>query len=102
MIEALTTADQVFDALGGNPGVAELTAGKPTQISNWRSEGSFPPKTYCVMRDALRARRKKAPDHLWRMISAPASAARKNERRKRRNHNHHKKHQTQKVHGRNP
>lgn len=66
-LQCLETADQVFDALGGNSGVAELTGSKPPRVSNWRISGSFPPSFYVVMTDALRARGKTAPAALWRM-----------------------------------
>ncbi len=69
-LECLDTADQVFDALGGNSGVAELTSSKAPRVANWRAAGSFPPKTYVTMTDALRARGKTAPASLWRMLEA--------------------------------
>lgn len=73
--EMLETADAVMTALGENPGVAELTGAKPSAISMWRKAESFPPNTYVVMTEALRALGKAAPDSLWRM-KAPAEEAR--------------------------
>jgi hypothetical protein len=69
-LEILETADQVFDALGGNQGVAELTESKPSRVSNWRICGSFPANFYVLMTDALRSRGKTAPASLWRMREA--------------------------------
>jgi hypothetical protein len=69
-LEILDTADQVFDALGGNSGVAEVTAAKAPRVSNWRAAGSFPPNTYVAMTDALRVQGKTAPATLWRMLEA--------------------------------
>lgn len=68
-LENLETADQVFDALGGNAGVEELTNSKPTRVANWRKAGSFPPNTYVAMTMALAANGKSAPAALWRMRS---------------------------------
>ena len=72
-LEILETADQVFDALGGNSGVGELTNSKPSRVSNWRGVGSFPPNMYAVMNNALRERGKAAPASLWRMLEAAGS-----------------------------
>lgn len=73
-LEILDTAADVFTALGENPGVADLTGAKPSAISMWRAAESFPPNTYVIMTDALRAIGKTAPDSLWRM-KVPAEAA---------------------------
>lgn len=72
-LEMLETAADVFTALGDNPGVGELTGAKPSALSMWRKAESFPPKTYVVMTEALRAIGKTAPDSLWRM-TVPAAA----------------------------
>jgi hypothetical protein len=66
-IETIETAEEVFDALGGNSAVEALTASKPSTVSNWRSFGSFPSNTYVTMTDALRAVGKTAPASLWGM-----------------------------------
>lgn len=63
----LTTVDEVFEALGGNAGVAQVTASKPTAVSNWRAFGHFPTNTYLIMTEALRAQGKAAAPSLWRM-----------------------------------
>lgn len=72
-LQMLETATEVFTALGENPGVAELTGAKASAISMWRAAESFPPNTYVLMTDALRAIGKTAPDSLWRM-KVPAEA----------------------------
>ena len=75
-LEFLETADQVFDALGGNSGIEALTGSLPSAVSNWKAFGSFPPNTYVVMTDALRAVGKTAPASLWRMrVSAEAACS---------------------------
>lgn len=66
-LEAIDTAEQVFDALGGNTALEILTGAKPTAVCNWRAFQSFPPNTYVVMIEALRAVGKTAPASLWRM-----------------------------------
>jgi hypothetical protein len=69
VLEALSTADEVFDALGGSSGICEITSSKPSRVANWRALGSFPPNTYGVMSEALRERGKTAPMALWRMMA---------------------------------
>lgn len=66
-LEQLNTAEQVFDALGGNSGVGDLMVARPNTVSMWRAAGSFPPKTYDAMTRALNAKGKTAPASLWRM-----------------------------------
>ena len=73
-LEFLETVADVFTALGENPGVGVLTGAKPSTLSMWRSAGRFPPNTYVVFTEALRALGKTAPDSLWKM-KAPAEAA---------------------------
>lgn len=74
-LETLETADKVFEALGGPAGVQDVTGGKPSQVSNWKAIGSFPPNTYVAMIDALQARGKAAPPSLWRMKATEAVAS---------------------------
>jgi hypothetical protein len=73
-LETLSTASEIIDALGGNRPVADLTLSKPNAVSNWRNFGTFPPKTYFAITEALRAIGKTAPVTLWRM-KMPAEAA---------------------------
>lgn len=73
-LEILETADQVFEALGGSSGIAELTESKLSRVSNWRAIGSFPPGFYVVMLDALHERGKTAPASLWRMRARETAA----------------------------
>ena len=72
-LENLETVDEVFSALGENPGMAALTGNKPNTISMWRHAEKFPSNTYIVITDALRARGKAAPVSLWGM-KMPAEA----------------------------
>ncbi len=73
-LESLDTAEQVFDALGGYLGIAEIVGCKPNAASNWKTFGSFPANTYIALTEALHARGKTAPASLWRM-KLPAEAA---------------------------
>lgn len=66
-LEPLETLEQVFTALGGNPGLESLTGSKPSTVSMWKKAGSFPAKTYVLMTEALHAIGKTAPDSLWGM-----------------------------------
>lgn len=72
--EAIETAEQVFNALGGNAAVEIITSSKPSTVSNWRSFGTFPSNTYVAMTEALAARGKSAPPSLWGM-KAPVDPA---------------------------
>lgn len=67
MPESLTTASDVIDALGGTTAVARLTRRKPQHVTNWRSTGRLPPKTFLVLTDALKAHDRTAPATLWDM-----------------------------------
>lgn len=69
MVE-LNSTSEVMDALGGNPGVAELTGSKPKAVWNWRNFEKFPSNTYAVMIVALQERGKTAPASLWGMKSS--------------------------------
>lgn len=73
MARELTTAESVFDALGGIQAVAELTSSGYRAAFNWKAAGAFPPKTYVVITDALRARDYTAPPALWGMVSSEAA-----------------------------
>jgi hypothetical protein len=67
-MKQLTTTKQVFDALGGIPGVCELTGANRRQAWNWYSFfGAFPPNTYVVLMQALARKGFSAPPRLWKM-----------------------------------
>lgn len=71
-LEVLHSTSEVIDALGGNRPVAVLTQRTREQsVSNWRGWDYFPPDTYVVLKDALRAIGKTAPDSMWRMVASP-------------------------------
>lgn len=63
----LTSKDQVFDALGGIQGVADLTNSKYKAAAAWRALPTFPSKHYLVMTDALERAGKTADPSLWGM-----------------------------------
>lgn len=73
--EELTTTAAVMEALGGTTAVAELTNRKVSAASNWQSFPTFPSNTYVVMKAALEAKGKRAPDSLWGMTASAESAA---------------------------
>lgn len=70
----LTTSDQVLDALGGLPGVQELTGAKYKTVHFWKQSASFPSRFYVVMTAALNERGLSADPALWDM-EVPAEAA---------------------------
>jgi hypothetical protein len=72
---SLETAAEVFEALGGNPGVRRLTGCTYQQASNWRARGAFPTDTFLIFDQALKRKRKgyRAPPALWGMRE-PAGA----------------------------
>lgn len=68
-LRELTTAAEVFDALGGVGNVAALTGRKYGAAFNWKSFGKFPADTFVVMQGALEAAECAAPAALWGMVS---------------------------------
>ncbi len=69
--EILHTTTEVINALGGNRGVAAITARKPGAVSNWRNFKTFPANTYLRLTTALAAIGKRAPASLWGMDDTP-------------------------------
>lgn len=63
---ALNTFAEVFEALGKNKGLEELTDSKPSAVSMWKKAGVFPSNTYAMMTDALRDAGMTAPRSLWK------------------------------------
>lgn len=63
----LRTTDEVFDALGGLPGVQYLTRSKYKTVHFWKQSGSFPSRFYVLMTGALRERGLSADPSLWDM-----------------------------------
>lgn len=70
----LQNADQVFDALGGIPGLQELTGSKYKTVHYWKQSASFPSRFYVLMTAALNERGLSADPSLWDM-EVPAEAA---------------------------
>lgn len=68
----LKSAAEVIDALGGIASVAAMTGVGYNAAHNWKTR-RFPPRTYAVMVEALRAKGHTAPASLWRMAEARAS-----------------------------
>ena len=69
-MKRLDTAREVISALGGLDDVAALTGRKYVTVSAWQTRiGTFPPETYLLMTETLRARGFEAPESLWRQIS---------------------------------
>lgn len=65
MIESLTTASRVIDALSGTTAVARLTGRKPQHVTNWRSTGRLPAETFLILSRALAKHGYCAPASLW-------------------------------------
>ena len=62
----LETVAEVFDALGGNAAVMDLTRAKHLQtVTNWLYTGRFAAHTYLVVTRALEKKGCTAPPHLW-------------------------------------
>lgn len=76
-LEPLETAEQVFEALGGNKGLETLTGSKPNTVSMWKKAGGFPANSYIMIMDALRAVGKTAPASLWSMKQKVAPSKRR-------------------------
>lgn len=74
MVELSSTA-AVMEKLGGPGAVAKLTGRKYNAAQNWKGFDTFPPDTYLVMTEALRASGYTAPASLWRMIAEPQEVA---------------------------
>jgi hypothetical protein len=72
----LSTAEQVFDVLGGLDAVADLTGSKPKAVWNWKKYNSFPPRTYVAITQELKKRGKRAPASLWKMAERGNSKTR--------------------------
>lgn len=71
----LTTADQVFEELGGVTSVSNLLNCSVTRVSNWKVAGKFPSKMFVAMQSALHERSLTAPPSLWGMASQTENAA---------------------------
>lgn len=75
MSTELTTAREVFKALDGYPGMAELVGANYKQAFNWISTGQFPSRFFVVMSRALEKRGYTAPSSLWGMIESDRVAS---------------------------
>ena len=64
----ITTTTAVVKELGGIAEVARLTGRSYNAAANWVGFDTFPPDTFVVMTDALRAKGMAAPASLWRMV----------------------------------
>jgi hypothetical protein len=73
----LKSAAEVVTELGGIAVVADLTGRSYHCAGNWPTwSKSFPPDTYVVLTEALKRRRVKALDSLWRMVPAKTNGKR--------------------------
>jgi hypothetical protein len=66
-MQTLSQTEHVIDALGGTGKVADLTGRSPQAVSNWRARPTFPPETFLILTEALKAKGMSAPRALWRM-----------------------------------
>lgn len=65
MMESLTTASQVIDALDGTTAVARRHRRSLQAVSNWRATGRIPSRLYPVMTQDLELRGKTARAAIW-------------------------------------
>ncbi len=68
MDRELSTSAEVISVLGGLGAVSDLTGAEYKAVSNWKSSGSFPSRTFLVLTGALRRRGFSAPASLWGMV----------------------------------
>ena len=68
--KSLQSADDVFAALGGLPGVMDLTKSKYKTVHQWKASGSFPSNTYVLMTTEIGRLGYTAPASLWDMREA--------------------------------
>lgn len=73
--QELTSADSVFDALGGVGGVMEITGARYKTVHMWKSAKSFPSDTYVLMTSALEQRGLTAVPDLWGMRQPSRASA---------------------------
>jgi hypothetical protein len=64
-----TSVREVISTLGGARKVAEMFGLTENAVWNWVATDRFPANTYLAIRNALRSKRRKAPDTLWRMAT---------------------------------
>ena len=76
MARELTSAEEIFETLGGIQSVAELTNSGYRAAFNWKATGAFPPKTFVAISEALRRQNCTAPSDLWGMVAAHQPEAR--------------------------
>lgn len=73
MDDALTNAEAVIDALGGNVEVAKITSRKDSGVVwNWRKAGKLPSDTFLVLSAELESRGLAAPASLWGIVDPGA------------------------------
>lgn len=76
-MQTLSQTSHVIDALGGTGKVAALTRRRPQAVSNWRARETFPPETFLILTEALKAKGLSAPRLLWRMSPSPSDEMRR-------------------------
>lgn len=72
--QELTSADAVFDALGGVDGLMGLTGARYKTVHMWKAAKSFPSSTYVLMTSELERRGYGADPSFWGMRQ-PARAS---------------------------
>lgn len=74
-LKELTSAEAVFEELGGIQAVADLTGSGYRAVFNWKAADAFPAKTYVTVIDALREHGCCAPASLFGMVPSATEAA---------------------------
>lgn len=70
VLDHLTTAAAVIDAVGGTGAAARLANASVASVSNWRRLGQLPPRTFLIFRNALAELGATAPAALWSIDAA--------------------------------
>jgi hypothetical protein len=71
-LRELDSVDAVLRELGGLTKAGELAGATAQTVNHYKITKRFPPKTYLVFTEALRAKGFTAPPSLWGMVE-PAS-----------------------------
>ncbi len=73
-MQTASKVEQVIEILGGDREIVALCGvAAPNAAYMWRSRGNFPPETYVLLIEALKAKGYTAPPSLWRMREGAAA-----------------------------
>lgn len=72
-LRELNSVDAVLEELGGLTKAGELVGATAQTVNHYRIAKRFPPKTFLVFTEALRAKGFTAPASLWGMVEPAQS-----------------------------